>query len=141
MTKQLKRIFHTWDKWECYKAGFYETVTPNKLSKKQAEEKYADFLSDCDLFARVLEKIIVEWPFSCEQYLTNENMNRIAWLGQAAMVYHTGIPSCFRSGYNLLSKQQQLKADLVAYTYLNKWLVSNGYDEITKEKELSRYYE
>ena len=36
-----------------------------------------------------LEKqtVIVEWVNSCEHYLSNFAMNRIAWVGQAAMCY------------------------------------------------------
>ena len=84
-----------------------------------------------------MEKIIVEWKYSCEHYLTNKAMNRIAWLGQAAVCYHTGVPSKFSSGWYLLSDEQQQKANNIAFEYLNKWLVKNNRKPISLEEALS----
>jgi hypothetical protein len=64
-------------------------------------------------------------------------MNRIAWLGQAAMCYATGIPSTFRAGFQLLSKKQQTKANEIALMYLNKWMKANNRSEVTMEQALS----
>ena len=57
-------------------------------------------------------------------------MNRIAWIGQAAMCYETGIPSIYCSGFNLLTEQQQDEANKVALKVLNKWLKNNGRDKL-----------
>lgn len=134
----MERIFHTWDKWECYPAGFYENKPPKGMTNEQAEEKYRELLADSDLFADVLSKIIEEWPHSCEHYLTNENMNRIAWMGQAALAYEYNIPARFRGGYNKLDDNQKKKADDVALEYINKWMIKNGYEELTHETIKSR---
>ena len=135
--KQIKedgnRILHTFDKWECYPAGFYEDNPPEGMSIEDCEIKYKEFLSDTELFGQVLQSVIDNWIRSCEHYLTNENMNRIAWLGQAALCYKYHIPSRFRGGYNLLTSEQQRKADLTALKYLNKWLKKYGREELTLE--------
>lgn len=120
----MNRIYHTWDKWECYPAGFYETGIDG-LSKEEAEAKYANFLSSDD-FRKALDRVLAEWKNSCEHYLSNENMNRIAWLGQASACIWLGLPSCYRGGFNLLPKEEQEKADSIALEYLNKWLQSVG---------------
>jgi len=130
------RILHTYDKWECYEAGFYDTTKPG-WTKDQCHEAYRKFLSDPDLFGEVLKKIITEWKHSCEHYLTNGAMNRIAWLGQAAACYELGIPSTYRGGVSLLTEKQQDAANEVALTYLNRWLVENGQDELTMEEAYS----
>lgn len=130
------RIFHTYDKWECYKAGFYNT-THQSLTKVQCEEKYRAFLSDTDRFSEALESVTTEWVNSCEHYLTNNSMNRIAWLGQASACYAMGIPAIFRSGFFLLTEQEQEKANQTALKYLNKWLSSNGRKEVTMEEAYS----
>lgn len=124
-TSDESRVFHTWDKWECYKAGFYEP-TLNGLTKEECERMYESFLTSEEAFSTALEHVITEWKHSCEHYLTNAAMNRIAWLGQAAACYAMGIPSSFRGGFNLLNREQQDKANAIALKYLNKWLVSNG---------------
>lgn len=120
-----KRIYHTWDKWECYPAGFYENQK-NGISDEKCKEMYRAFLSDLDVFGNALSRVLSEWKNSCEHYLTNEAMNRIAWLGQASACIALGLPSKYRSGYFLLTDEQQKMADNLALKYLNKWLISNG---------------
>lgn len=133
--KEIKetRILHTYDKWECYKNGFYSNTPPVNFSEEDCEKIYAEFLSNIELFEAILDKVINEWKYSCEHYLTNDSMNRIAWLGQAALCYHHKIPSKYRSGYSLLSKEQQLLADKSALKYLNIWLLKNGFEEVSEE--------
>ena len=135
-TTDEERVFHTYDKWECYKAGFYDTVKKG-MTKEQCELEYAKLLSNEDAFRDALEHIISEWENSCEHYLTNKSMNRIAYLGQAALCYAKGIPSTFRGGFHLLSEQQKDRANEIALEYLNKWLKENNRDELTMDEALS----
>lgn len=127
------RIFHTYDKWECEKAGMYAQNFEG-LTSAQCEEKYRDFLSDCDLFRECANKVINEWKNSCEHYLTNFAMNRIAWIGQAAMCYHTKIPSRYCAGYNLLSDEQKEAANNIALDVLNDWLLQNGREPVEMDE-------
>lgn len=127
-----KRIYHTFEHWECYPAGFYEEKPKNrpKATKEELEREYADFLGNDEAFNAALERVITEWPKSCEHYLSNENMNRIAWLGQASACLALGIPSVYRGGYHLLSETDQKKADQHALDALNRWLSRRGEPEI-----------
>lgn len=135
-TSDPERIFHTHDKWECHKAGFYASRKEG-MTAEECEKEYALFLSDSKRFAYALDGVINTWVNSCEHYLTNKAMNRIAWLGQAAMCYATGVPSVFCSGFNLLSIEEQNKANEIALTFLNKWLRANGRKPIEMEEALS----
>ena len=135
-TSDESRIFHTHDKWECYKAGFYATKKDG-MTKDQCQQAYRDFLADIPRFEEALNIVITEWKHSCEHYLTNSAMNRIAWLGQAAMCVDTGVPSEFRSGYFLLTEPQQNAANETALKYLNKWLSANNRPELTMEEAFS----
>lgn len=130
INKEDDRIYHTFDKWECLAYNFYGS-SADGLSKDDAEEKYRELLSDVNRFSKILEKIITEWKHSCEHYLTNEKMNRIAWLGQAALAYDLKIPSVFCAGYNRLTEEEKILADHTALEYLNKWLVKNGREPVT----------
>ena len=127
----MNRIYHTWDKWECYPAGFYEDTAPNGMLASEAVAAYATFLRDIPRFKAALERVLSEWPNSCEHYLSNENMNRIAWLGQASMCIDSGVPAAFRSGYNKLSTAEQLAANTAALEALNRWLTRRGEPEIS----------
>lgn len=128
------RIYHTYEKWESFAAGFYETKAPDGMSKDDCEFAYRDFLKDTPRFESALERVITEWEKSCEHCLTNESMNRIAWMGQAAMCIATGVPSQFRAGFNLLSETDQRTADETALEYLNKWLAQRGKEPLTWEQ-------
>lgn len=132
-TDDPNRKFHTFDKWECHKAGFFASSPLPGYSAQQCREMYRDFLSDLSRFEEGLQKVTTEWPFSCEQNLTNSAMNRIAWLGQAAMCAMTGVPSEFRGGYFLLTDDQQKAADALALQYLNAWLVRAGMEPVPLE--------
>lgn len=123
----MKRIFHTWDEWECYPAGFYdEKPRDSTLADDACTELYATLLRDIPAFEQAMAGVLDEWPNSCEHYLSNERMNRIAWLGQSALCFTHGIPRKFRSGYMLLSEDEKLEANLAALRFLNMWLTSHG---------------
>lgn len=124
----MDRIYHTWDKWECYPAGFFEVRPPGELTDEDCEQKYKEFLIDIPEFKRVMRLIIVEWVNSCEHNLTNERMNRIAWMGQAALCYKYRIPSRYRGGYNLLTEDQKNNADIAALDIINEWMIRNGHE-------------
>jgi len=129
------RVFHTWDEWECYPAGFYDEHPPSTdLTDDDCREIYAEFLKDPVAFEAALERVIREWPNSCAHYLTNQRMNRIAWLGQASVCIAHGIPSRYRGGFNMLSDEEQERANLVALDALNKWMRQNGRIELTMEQ-------
>lgn len=135
-TDDENRIFHVYEKWECYKAGFYNTTVEGK-KKAELEEMYRAFLSDCEGFALALDGVINNWKHSCEHYLTNSAMNRIAWLGQASVCYALGVPSAFRGGFSLLTDEQQLAANETALVALNRWMIANNRPELTMDEALS----
>jgi len=129
-TNDPSRIFHTYEKWECHKAGFYDSKKEG-WSHEQCEAEFKRILSDQKLFADILEKVITEWKYSCEHYLTNKSMNRIAWLGQAAVCYESGVPSRYSSAWFDIDKKTQDEANETALIYLNKWLTRHDQFELS----------
>lgn len=138
ITIEPGRILHTWDKWECFPAGFYETRPPEGMTKEMAELTYMAFLHSESEFENAICRVIFEWPNSCQHYLTNERMNRLAWLGQAACCIAHGIPQLFCGGFNMLTEDEQNAANAVALKWLNVWLKANDRDELTPEKVQSK---
>lgn len=139
----MEPIYRSWDKWECYRAGFYNTKPPNGLSKTDCQEKYKEFLADLDWFAKGMEKVLKRWPNSCEQFLSNTSRNRIAWMGQSACCIELGIPSIFRGGYQLLTAEQQKAADQLAQKYIEIWedaYVKKEHRELFKEVVTKGYF-
>jgi len=119
---KLSRIFHPWTEWECYKAGFYNTVAPEGMDAEQAKAVYLEFFDDLPRFAKAMERVMLEWPKSCEQFLTNPSFNKVAWLGQASVCLTTGVPSGFKSSYTLLKPEQQEAANQLAQDYYERWV-------------------
>jgi len=133
-TDDESRVFHTFDKWECHKSGFYESKPPKGMTAEDCKNAYRDLLTNEEQFASALGRVITEWKHSCEHYLTNTAMNRIAWLGQASLCISMGIPSEFRGGFGLLTEKQQQKANSLALQALNKWMSMNGRPEVSMEE-------
>lgn len=127
------RVYHTWEKWECFQHGFY-AERPKDMTQEEGEAAYRDFLSNLDAFRAALEVVTAGWKFSCEHYLTNDRMNRIAWLGQASVAQALGVPSCCRGGFSMLPDAGKNAANELALEYLNRWLIANGREAVTMEQ-------
>jgi hypothetical protein len=119
---RIKKIWHPWNLWECYPAGFYSSTLPEGMDAEAARQEYRKFLSNIPRFEAAMERVSKEWPTSCEHFLTNEQINRIAWLGQSSMCIETGIGSAFRGGFKLLTMQGQRNANAAAQAFLTEWL-------------------
>ena len=135
-TNDPNRIFHTFDKWECHKAGFYKS-TKEGWTHAECEQEFVRVLSDQRLFSEILNSLIVDWKFSCEHYLTNTSMNRIAWLGQAAVCYSSGVPSRYSSAWFNIPEATREEADETALKYLNKWMELNNFNQAGLEEAAS----
>lgn len=117
----MNRIFHPWDKWEDYRHNFYGGV--HDYDKDDTLNLYAGLLRDTKKFEAALQVIIRDWPYSCEHNLTNESMNRIAYLGQASCALIYNVPhNISMGGYNLLTPDEQKSADAMAKKYLDLWI-------------------
>jgi hypothetical protein len=127
----MERIYHRWEVWECYKAGFFEEHPPKGLTPEQCQEMYKELLTDIYEFKRIMYKVVNEWPISCEHNLTNEKMNRIAWMGQSSLTMKYGIPSKYRGGFNLLSDKEQREANEAALEVINYWMFLRGHAAYT----------
>lgn len=135
--QDTERIYHTYDKWECYRAGFYEN-TKEGWTHEQCEQEFERILKNKELFEDILKKVIEEWKHSCEHYLTNKSMNRLAWLGQAAVCYSSGVPSRYSGAWFNLTEEEQNITNNVALKYLNIWLKKNNRKEVTIDEAISK---
>lgn len=116
----IKRIFHNYLKWECNKNGFFNE-THSEYNKEECEYLFSEYFLDLDNFDRTISKIFNEWKYSCEHFLTNKSFNRVAWLGQCCVCYDLKVPSKFKGGYKLLSKEQQEAANNLAKKRIEEW--------------------
>ena len=118
----MRRIFHHWETWECFRNGFYGKEENENYSREECLLKYADFLSDIEKFKSAMKRVSIEWKNSCEQFLTNSSINRIAWLGQSSACIELGLSSLNRAGFYRMTLEQQELANKVAKDFLNDWI-------------------
>lgn len=117
---EIKRIYHSWEKWEDYKAGFYNNVSGK--DKAEMIEKVKELFNNPKLTRDYMEKAINEWFFSCEHNLSNKSMNRIAYIGQAACCLYARIPNLLTMNvWGSLEEEVRLRSDEIAKQTILKW--------------------
>jgi hypothetical protein len=120
----MNRIYHPYWMWEDYKAGFYNNCSGQK--KVEYLDRCLQMFNSETKTNKNMMRVIDEWKFSCEHNLTNESLNKIAYIGQSACCLFAGIPSTVTmEGWNLLSKEVQERANRQALEVLNIWIQRN----------------
>ena len=116
----LKRIYHPYTLWEDYKAGFYDNISGK--AKQSKIEKVLEMFNSSKLTEKYMNKVIDKWVYSCEHNLTNESMNKIAYIGQAACCLYGGVPcDLTMRGWKLLTQDVRDRSDKIANKVINKW--------------------
>lgn len=116
----MKRIYHHYNLWEDYHAGMYGE---DKRGRKKRVEKAAYILGTPEICKQAMEKVISEWRIATEYNLSNAEINRKAWLGQAACSCYANIHEDeTREAWGLMTEQQRIKANQIAASIIKKWL-------------------
>lgn len=119
-----KRIYHPYTRWEDYPAGFYDNCTGD--AKKEKIEKVLEMFNSESLTKEYMNLVISEWTYSCEHNLTNNGMNKVAYLGQAACCLYYRIPSTVTmEAWSLLEKSVRDRSDKIAKEIINLWETKN----------------
>ena len=117
----VPRIYHPWNLWEDYNAGFYDNV-----SGQAKEEKIllaVEMFESAEETVRCMNHVIENWKYSCEQNLTNEAMNKIAYIVQGACCIYGGVPStATMEAWSRLDKETQEQANRIAFTVAVRWV-------------------
>lgn len=116
----MERIYHRYEKWECFKAGIF-----NNASGKEKElmvQKIIEMFSHKKLTEKYMNRVISLWPHSVEHNLTNTTMNRVAWLGQAACCLYCGAPhTVTMETWNKIDKKHRDIADQIAKKIITRY--------------------
>ena len=131
----VKQVWVPWDQWECFEAGMYDNACCVASDFEVFKQSYADFLSDSERFRNAAIEMTKAWPLACLNFLTNKNINRIAWIGQASACYELGLSAAFRGGFWLLTPEKQAIANNVAALVLREWIIEHNEAEDTKLRE------
>jgi hypothetical protein len=114
----LKRVYHPVSEWEEMNFNMWG-VTDNKSALLT---KAITFTGDHDLYGSFMQRVIKEWPISCENSLTDNNLNKRAWIGHAAVALALQIPEdVTREAWGKLTDEQQLLANREATRAIQQW--------------------
>lgn len=114
----MKRIYHPYWDWEEVDHNMWGDVS----DKKAALRKAIEFTGDHKRYGRFMMRVVTEWRYSCENALTDPNLNRRAWVGHAAVALAQGIPeNITREAWGHLSDEQRLLANREAERAIQHW--------------------
>lgn len=67
-------------------------------------------------------EVIEKWPYSCEHNLTNNSLNKIAYLGQAACCLYAKVPATVTmEAWSKVPEKFRNEADEIAAEVLTIW--------------------
>lgn len=114
----LERVYHPIDLWEEMRFNMWGSVSDRALWVQKAFE----FTSDHVLYGRWMLKVTRDWPYSCENALTDRHLNQKAWIGHAACAYAIQCPEdIVREAWGKLDDEQQFLANGEAARAIASW--------------------
>lgn len=122
----MKRIYHPYWLWEDHKNGFYNNCSGEE--KKVFISKILEMFNSEKLTEQFMLRVINEWKYSCEHNLTNESMNKIAYIGQSSCCLFCGAPNTVTMEvWSLLSNEVKQRSNEIAEKVLTIWEDQNKY--------------
>lgn len=123
----MQRIFHHYELWEDFHAGMYNE---SKDGRKERVREAAYILGTPDICRKAMEKVIADWNTSTEYNLSNAEINRKAWLGQAACSCWAGVHEDeTREAWGIMSEAQRIEANRIAAEIIKAWLQKRENEE------------
>lgn len=124
----MERIFHHYNKWEDYHAGMYDE---SKEGRKERVKQAAYILGTPSICRKAMEKVISEWKIATEYNLSNAEINRKAWLGQAACSCYAGIHEDeTREAWGIMTEAQRTEANRIAASIIKEWVAGREHEEL-----------
>ncbi len=116
----FRKVWHPYWTWEDFKAGMWRQIATDERSKMLPIA--IEFTGNAQRYGSFMQRIIREWPISCEHNLTDIHMNRLAWIGHAATCLAINAPEYVtRAAWRYLSQQQMDDANKEAERALRDW--------------------
>lgn len=114
----IRRVYHPYWKWEECESNMWGSVDDRDSYLKMA----IIFTGNNVLYGQYMDKVIEDWPFSCEHNLTALDQNRRAWIGHAACAMAFGCPEdIVREAWHHLTDEQRILANNQADMSIRLW--------------------
>lgn len=116
----MERIFYHYSLWEDYHNGMYDEC---KQGRQERVKKAVEILGTPELCKKAMERVVNEWTIATQYNLSNAEINRKAWLGQACCALYANIHEDeVREAWGLLTNEQRKQANLIAYQIIKDWI-------------------
>lgn len=123
----MQRIFYHYSLWEDYHAGMYDESRDGRAERVQ---EAARILGTPEICREAMEKVIAEWEKATEYNLSNAEINRKAWLGQAACCCYAGIHEDeTREAWGIMTEAQRIEANRIAAEIIKRWVSTREREE------------
>lgn len=116
----MQRIFYHFSLWEDYHNGMYDEC---KDGRQERVQKAVEILGTPEICRKAMQRVVDEWTIATEYNLSNAEINRKAWLGQACCSIYANVHEDeTREAWGLLTDEQRKQANLIAYQIIKKWI-------------------
>ena len=123
----MERIFHHYELWEDYHAGMYDE---SKEGRKRRVEEAARILGTPSICERAMKMVVSDWKYATEYNLSNAEINRKAWLGQAACCRYSGVHEDeTREAWGIMTESQRIEANNIAARIIKAWVNEREIEE------------
>ncbi len=115
----IKQKFHHFSKWEDYNNGLFNSSCERYDDKVKMS---IDLLSDQEQFLEVANEMISKWTYSAEQNLTDNAINKKAWVGQASCCFNHEAPDyATKDAWWQIPEHIRIEANKTAGIAIAKW--------------------
>jgi len=116
----MDRLYKHYKSWEDYKNGMYHSSCDQAILIKNLCK---ELLGNQTEFGNAARAMIADWVNSCDVFLSNSSINRLAWIGQATCCREFGAPDFVTiMAWNEMGKNDQDLANGIARIVLNEWV-------------------
>lgn len=115
----LKRVYHPVEDWEEILHNMWGRVD----NRADMLERAIAFTGDHKRYGNYMVQVVEQWPISCENALTDQNLNQKAWVGHAACALALGCPEDItRKAWGYLTDEQRFLANREAARAITRWV-------------------
>lgn len=108
--------------WEDWKAGMWGASKDEESDLRKAVE----FTGDWARYGKAMREVVMAWPHTMRNSLTNLSINRRAFLGHCAVCYKLAIPEYItRMAWKMLTNEQRRRADMEAQNTIDEYTRKN----------------
>lgn len=116
--RRIRQVWHPYTNWEEVRHNMWGSVPDRAGFLQQA----IDFTGDHERYGFFMRRVVVEWPVSAENALTDPHLNHRAWVGHAAAALAFRCPEDItRQAWGHLSDEQKYLANQEADRAVASW--------------------